>query len=110
MTSPEVSALISRVSMRGMKFEYVQTFQMTYILTAHSIVRDSENENRLHHGHCSCEFSDIEFMDSEDIIKMLHRLVLGFYQHEADELFLVDGKAIFNPHKIKKEELNNVAA
>lgn len=90
---------VKRISMRGTKF----TCEMThygYVILAVCPVLDSIDNKTIIHRHCAVSLAHSDIPPSEDkIIDICHKMMLSQYEHEVDELFNLDGKPIFQPHR-----------
>lgn len=95
-----IQNVVSRISMRGMRFDYVRSFPTPFFVVS-AQVPDADDENKLITRATSLEIAETS---ERGIVNRLHTVVGVQYAHEVDELFRYDGRAIFNPHKVRGKD------
>lgn len=101
MTVDEIRAVVNRVQMREIAFEYtpiISSGSFRHLFVGHMITVDSEDETRTHWGKNLVVVND-PIENEIKIVDTLYRLALGIFEHEVGEFFKVDGVAVYNPHK-----------
>lgn len=104
MTVEEALSIVRKVKIRGCEIrfypgDYYGTFQDRLIFRFS--VRDRDAEGRdLVIGHVM-PFEPERYRDEKELLDEMRQAVHTFYRHEADELFIYDGKRPFDPHEEK---------
>lgn len=101
MSPPEIAAIIGKIKMRGVIFEYIQSTEgpmMIPCLAVRMTTPDVDHPNIATLVQNAMRFYDWDLTE-QYIIEQAHRLARKLFEHEVDELFRYDGKKIFDPHR-----------